>query len=404
MGEWLGGRPLPAAKEEVIIMKILKNAFARVLWLAAFGLLLAGPVAAQFVPIEGQVIDLQGKPFPQVDINATSKEGALTLDTKTDKNGQFFVNLPRPGLWTITVKVKGQVAHSRDIIVRTTNNERIVINFKDLVAKEDAAVQEARKKQEEERSKFQGMKEHFDAGRASLDQANATKSQILKTPAADRGPLTEKLTAEFTAAINELEAAQRTAPPNEPNLHIVMSNLGQAYDLAGRYDDAVAAYTKASELKPDNLSYYQGLGTVLARAGKVAEAMATCEKSSKLPAPPGTTDATQVAANCYGNIGIVLQNSAKMKESIEPLKKATEINPSNADYWYLLGNGLLSSMEYKTEGGEMKMVPKPGTAEAFQKYLDLAPEGRFAELAKAGLTAIGTPVQTKVTNRKTKKP
>ena len=36
-------------------------------------------------------------------------------------------------------------------------------------------------------------------------------------------------------------------------------------------------------------------------------------------------------------------------------------------------------------------------------YANPVVDGRFAELAKAGLTAIGTPVQTKVTTKKTTK-
>lgn len=397
--------PLPAAKEEVVIMRIIGKAFARRLALTAFALLLAGPAAAQFVPVDGEVRDLEGKPFPDVTIVAKQKDTGLTSETKTDKNGLFSFNNLRPGIWTITVKNKGQVAHERDIMVRSANNERIVINFKELVSKEDAVLQAARKKQEEDRTKFQGLKEHFDAGRVSLEQAMTTKSELQKTPVGDRGPLTEKLAQTIAAAINEFEAAQKAAAANEPNLHIVMSNLGQAYELAGRYDDAVAAYSKASELKPEIANYYQGLGTSQARAGKVTEAMATCAKAAALPPAPGTADSAQVTASCYGNIGIVLQNTSKMKESIEPLKKATSVNPNNADYWFLLAGALMNSMESKMEGGKMIAIVQPGTAEAYQKYLELAPSGHFAQEAKDNLETLkvlGVGIETKVTNRKKK--
>jgi hypothetical protein len=40
----------------------------------------------------------------------------------------------------------------------------------------------------------------------------------------------------------------------------------------------------------------------------------------------------------------------------------------------------------------------PGTAEAFQKYLELAPTGPNAEAAKGMLTAIGSTVDTKYAN------
>jgi tetratricopeptide (TPR) repeat protein len=367
--------------------------------------MLAGPLAAQFVSIEGQVLDLEGKPFAGVTIVMTSKEGGLTVETKTEKSGQFFFNLPRPGQWTLQVKIKDQIAHERTLVVRTQNNERTLINFKEIAASQSAELLEARKKQEEEQAKFKGMKEHFDSGRAALESATTTKDLISKTPAAERGPLTEKLTEQCTLAVNELEAAEKAAPPNEPNLHIVLSNLGKAYELAGRPDDAAAAFGKAVELKPDNPSYYQGLGTAQARAGKVTEAMATCEKAGKLPTQPGAPDAALVTAMCYGNVGIILQNSSRMKESVEPLKKATQVNPNNPDYWFLLGGALMNSMESKMEAGKMIAVVQPGTAEAYQKYLELAPTGRFANEAKENLETLkvlGVGIDTKVVNKKKK--
>ena len=40
------------------------------------------------------------------------------------------------------------------------------------------------------------------------------------------------------------------------------------------------------------------------------------------------------------------------------------------------------------------MVAPPGTAEAFNKYLELAPTGPFADVAKQMLASIGAPVET----------
>lgn len=384
-------------------MRVPKS-FARFLPLALFALALAGPAMAQFAHVEGEVRDLEGKPFADVTIVLKSDDSGQVLETKTDKKGQFGMNGMRLGIWTLTVKVKGVEQWNEKVQVKMGGADRVTINFKDILASQTAEQTAERKKSEEDRSKFQGMKAHFDAGRAALEQAIATKNEIQKTPEADRGPLTEKLTQTSTAAISEFEAAKAAAEEKDPNMNIVMYNLGQACDIAGRYDDAVAAYTKAIELKADIPGYYQALGTAQARAGKVAEALATCDKAAALPAAAAAPDAAGVTAACYSNVGIILQNAAKMKESIEPLKKATAVNPNNADYWYLLGNALLNAMDYKMEGGEMKLTPQPGTAEAFQKYLELAPEGRFAEQAKGGLAALGTPIQTKISTKKAKKP
>jgi tetratricopeptide (TPR) repeat protein len=385
-------------------MKILKS-FARFLPLALFALLLAGPARAQFASVEGEVRDLEGKPFADVTIVLKSDDTGQVLETKTDKKGQFGMNGMRLGMWTLSVMIKGTLQHERKVQVKMGGAERQTINFKDLLASQTVEEAAERKKSEEDRSKFQGMKAHFDAGRASLDQAMATRIEIQKMPAADRGPLTEKLVEQSTAAVTELEAARQAAPPTDPNLHIVVSNLGQAYEIAGRYDDAVAAYAKATELKPEITSYYQGLGTAQAKAGKVTEAIATCDKAAALPTAAAAPDSAQATASCYANVGITLQNAAKMKESIEPLKKATTVNPNNADYWFWLARSLVNAMDYKTEGTTMKTIIQPGTAEAYQKYLELAPNGRYALDAKDGLAmleAIAPGIQTKVSTKKKK--
>jgi tetratricopeptide (TPR) repeat protein len=385
-------------------MRILKS-FARFLPLALCALLLASPALAQFASVDGEVRDLEGKPFPDVGIVLKSDDTGQVLETKTDKKGQFTMNGLRLGIWTLRVMVKGSEQWNQKVQVRIGGAERVVVNFKDILATQSAEDAAERKKSEEDRSKFVGMKAHFDAGRASLDQAIATRNEMQKLPAADRGPLTEKLTQQSAAAVTELEAAQQAAPPTDPNLHIVVSNLGQAYEIAGRYDDAVAAYSKANELKPEIASYYQGLGTAQAKAGKVTEAIATCDKAAALPTAAGAAESAQAAAGCYANVGITLQNASKMKESIEPFKKATTVNPSNADYWFWLARGLVNAMDYKTEGTTMKTIIQPGTAEAYQKYLELAPNGRYAQDSKDGLAmleAIAPGIQTKVTAKKKK--
>jgi hypothetical protein len=47
------------------------------------------------------------------------------------------------------------------------------------------------------------------------------------------------------------------------------------------------------------------------------------------------------------------------------------------------------------------MVAPPGTAEAFQKYLELAPTGPHAEEAKAMLQGLGATVETSYGKKKT---
>ena len=47
-----------------------------------------------------------------------------------------------------------------------------------------------------------------------------------------------------------------------------------------------------------------------------------------------------------------------------------------------------------TTAADGKIVPPEGTAEEFQKYLELKPNGPYAETAKAMLGTIGATVET----------
>ncbi len=49
------------------------------------------------------------------------------------------------------------------------------------------------------------------------------------------------------------------------------------------------------------------------------------------------------------------------------------------------------------------MVAPEGTAEAFQKYLELQPTGKYADVAKQMLAMIGAPVETTYGKSKAKK-
>jgi len=127
-------------------------------------------------------------------------------------------------------------------------------------------------------------------------------------------------------------------------------------------------------------TYYNNLGGILGRNGKIDDAMAAYQKSAELD-PPN-------AAQAYRNAGITLYNVGKMKEAVEPLKKATELDPKSAQAWYLLGAALVGAMEYKQKGDKMEVIVQPGTVEAYQKAVELDPNGQYGQQAKQGLEAL----------------
>jgi tetratricopeptide (TPR) repeat protein len=368
-------------------------------------LLLAVALVLSFAPraaaqndgsLSGNVVDVAGKPWADMTIDAVSDQGAK-LTAKTDKDGNYSFHNLRAGNYTLTVELpppNKPYEFAQVHVASGAETPKVNANFKDIMSKQGSAAVEQQKKQEEEKQKFQGMKQHFEAGIAALGQANQAKADMAKAPADQRDAVKAQVADLSGKAVTELEAAKAAAPEKDANLHLIWARLGDAYDTAGRADDAANAYKQAAALKPTP-AYYNNLGGILGRAGKIDEAMAAYQKSAELD--PAN------AAQAYRNAGITLYNAGKMKEAVEPLKKATELDPKSAQAWYLLGASLVGAMEYKKVGDKMEVVVQPGTVEAYQKAVDLDPNGPYGQQAKQGLEAlaqIAPGIDTKTTKKK----
>jgi tetratricopeptide (TPR) repeat protein len=369
--------------------------------LLTFGLacLFVPKAAAQDGSVNGTVIDFDGKPWADFPVKLKSDQGS-TQETKTDAAGKYhFVNL-RPGKYTVIVappQVKDPFTMALDV---HGGNETPPINwnFKEILEKQNPEAAAQMKKQAEEKSKFGEMKVHFDQGMALLEQERTAKADLSKATADQRDAAKAKVTDLSSQAVAQFQEAQKAAPEKDPNVHLFWARMGEAYDLAGRNDEAINAYQQAVAAKPDNAGYYNNLGNVLARAGKIEEAKAAYTKSAELD-PPN-------AALAWRNFGISLYQAGRMTEAIEPLQKATQIDPKNAQGWYLLGTCMVADPSiYKQVGDKIEVSPKPGTAEAFQKAIDLDPNGPIGAQAKQGLEQLNQltgGIETKVGGKKKK--
>jgi tetratricopeptide (TPR) repeat protein len=358
-----------------------------------FAALLAGTLvtmlspnaAAQNGSIAGTIIGVDGKPLFGVTIECVNEQGAKSEAT-TNAQGEYSIRNLRPGVFTCTIAKfpppnEKQVAVPMGKLKVTSGEEaKADMNFKDNLAKQGAAQQEQAKKQDEEKQKFEGMKAHYSAGTAFLEQERKAKDDLTKATPDQRDAAKQNLKDLSDRAAAEFQAAQKTAAEKDPNQHLLWAKLGEAYDVAGRNDEAAQAYQQAVLAKPDEPGYYNNLGNVLARAGKIDEARAAYTKSAEL-------DPTK-AATAWRNFGISLYNANRGADAIEPLQKSAELDPKSAQTWYLLGACLIYKMTVKKVGD--KDVPEfaPGTIEAYQKAVELDPNGPFGQQAKEGLAQL----------------
>jgi tetratricopeptide (TPR) repeat protein len=381
-------------------------------WVLALAAIAA--IACAFAPraaaqgdgsIVGQLLDVAGKPWANIGMQAVSEQG-VKAETKTDKDGNYAFRSLRSGIYTVYVILPApNPPFEIKCRVQGGQETKVSPNFKEIVGKQGAEAAEQVKKQEEEKQKFEGMKGHFSAGTALLEQEKAAKAELQKAAPDQRDAAKQKVTDLSNQASAEFAAAQKAAPEKDTNQHLLWAKLGESYDVAGRNDEAAQAYQQAvtaaeaiPSLKgPQLAGYYNNLGNVLARAGKVDEAKVAYTKSAEVD-PPN-------AATAWRNFGISLYNANRLADAIEPLQKATEIDPKNAQAWYLLGASLLMKMTTKRVGDKDQVQLAPGTIEAYQKAVDLDPSGPWGAQAKQGLTdlqAMGAGIDVKVNMKKKK--
>ena len=219
---------------------------------------------------------------------------------------------------------------------------------------------------EEQIQKRQQLMSHYDAGMAAMRAED------------------------YEAAIPELQAAAEV----DPTQHVLFAQMGEAYrEMASKATaseereelnrKSLEAYQKSLELKPDNPSYHNNFALALAAAERVEEASVELEKAAELdPANAGSY---------YFNLGAVLINTGQSEAAVDAFRKATEMDPDYAEAYYQLGIMLTGLASLDSSGN---VNPVPGTLEALQKYLELAPNGPNAAAAKSLLDTMGGSVTT----------
>jgi tetratricopeptide (TPR) repeat protein len=163
-------------------------------------------------------------------------------------------------------------------------------------------------------------------------------------------------------------------------------------DATKAFTDAVDAYKKAIALDgagqkpnlPAEAADYNQEGNSLTALGKGDDATAAFDSAAK-------TDPTK-AGMYFKNEAAVLYNAGQMDAAGAAADKAIAVDPTAADAYFIKGQALVTKSAPDASG---KLTAPPGCVEAYQKFLQLAPNDPKAPQVKEVLASLGAQIDTK---------
>jgi tetratricopeptide (TPR) repeat protein len=353
--------------------------------------------------VKGVCKDVEGKPIVGATVEWVSLENGRKYNIKTNSKGEYFSLGIAPGHYKVTLlgTDNKEIFHFNGA---TVGGDESTLDFDmkkeqanaaqgaGLTAEQVKQQQEQAAKLAKENSTIKSLNEKLAAAKTASDAGDFDTAIAQVTEATQMDPSRELLWAklgdyEVSAAAKQTDSAEK----------------------AKRYDAAVTDYQKAVDLKQKALdaatqkppdaskvlaSFYNNLGKAEAQNGKTDDAVKAYNQAAQLD-PAG-------AGMYYYNLGAILTNantkndSEMRKAAAQAFDKAIAADPNRADAYYWKGTNLIGAATLQGD----KMVAPEGTAEAFQKYLELQPTGPHAEEAKAMLQGLGATVETSYGSKK----
>jgi tetratricopeptide (TPR) repeat protein len=338
----------------------------------------AAPLFGQTGGLAGDATDEKGNPMAGCMILIERQEIKGNYKVKTDKKGHYvYVGLPIGNYKvTLTDPSGREVFHYGGVHIGLGDPTEQNFNMAKERAEQAKQIEsnpelkkkaEEQKAQTEEAKQVAGLKSFYDQGQALYNDKK------------------------YAEAADMFEKAVPLA--KDKNLAVIYAHLGDAYEKGHQFDKAVDAYQKAIAQSPSDAETHNSLGSTYAQMNKIPEAQAEFQKSAELN--PGG------ASKAYFNLGAVFYNTGKMDEAAAAFKKSADLDPTFADAYALEGRALMGKLTMGPDG--KSVIAPPGTVEALQTYLKLAPTGQYAAEVQGDLQVIQGTIQTEYKVEKKKK-
>jgi tetratricopeptide (TPR) repeat protein len=288
-----------------------------------------------------------------------------------DANGDYKGDVT-PGSYTLTYR---QANTPKDKVADQIDNIKVT-------AGEDTAA-------DDDMSRAEYLNKLSPEERKALEEAKTKNAGIMKENAqiknlnADLNKARSDRAAKNFSDAAALMQKDVTAKPDEPLLWV---ELGEAQLGMKQYGDAETSLQKGIQLeqaaKKPNPEVEAAAGNALGESygsdGKVPESQAAYDAAAK--ANPAE------AAMYYTNEAIVMDRANQLDGTVAAAEKAIAADPTKPIPYYLKGKALINkaTVDPKTQ----KIIAPDGCAEAYKKYLELAPTGPFAADAKSVLAEL----------------
>jgi tetratricopeptide (TPR) repeat protein len=388
----------------------------KIILMMATVLLATMPAVAQekTAKIHGHVQDAVGAPVADATVILSDEPSMANprYTFTTDANGDYKADAVKPGTYVFSVR-KGAMAKDKvlDQImdVKVPADGDVTQDFDmtraaylaKMTPDERKQLEETRKKNADILKENAGIKSlNANLIRARADDALGSGGPCIdksgKAVAGHADPA--KCMADGFKVNNpdseyaDAETLMTQSTSAKPDSSILWMELGIAQLGLKKYSDAEASLKKGLDLeaassKPNPEVIAAGnanLGEALIGDKKIPEAQAAYDLAAK--ANPSA------AASDYTNEAILLSRVNEQAAAAAAADKAITADPTKPVPYYLKAQGLINNATYDEKA--KKLIPPPGCVEAYQKYLELAPNGQFANDVKGVLTELKEPVKT----------